>query len=122
MVRRTNDASDQWCFGILNSNLPGQQNKVTGQNKASDDHGRILKNRSICIDMCNILGLEQLIGDYTRVTCRSKTLFDPIYTNVSYKHSYSGIVQTSMSDHYMVYTIVSRPKVVSKGVTKQKKL
>ena len=43
--------------------------------KASDDHGRIRKNRSIN-DMCNILVLEQLIGDYTRVTCRSKTLIE----------------------------------------------
>ena len=72
-------------------------------------------------DMCNILGLEQLIGDYTRVTCHSKTLFDPIYTNVSHKHSYSGIVQTSKSDHYMVYTTVSKTKVFSKGVTMNKR-
>ena len=52
--------------------------------------------------MCNLYGLKQFFQEYTRVTDSSSTLIDHIYSNMSTVHE-SGVVKTSISDHYMIY-------------------
>ena len=48
--------------------------------------------------------MEQLIQETTRVTDITSSLLDIILTNVPEKHEESGVVQTTLSDHYLIWT------------------
>ena len=49
----------------------------------------------------------QLVQEATRVTPTSSTLIDLIFTNMPGKHTATGVVNLSLSDHYLTYTSVS---------------
>ena len=66
--------------------------------------------------MCNLYGLKQYIQEYTRVTDSSSTLIDHIYSNMSTVHE-SGVVKTTISDHYMIYFSINGKKTKSRGKT-----
>lgn len=53
--------------------------------------------------------LMQLINDSTRITNRSNTLIDHIYTN-SEIIKYSGTLNINISDHLPIFTIRKKPK------------
>ena len=53
--------------------------------------------------MCS---LTQLIQSPTRVTINSDKIIDLIFTTFSEKHIDSGVIPVTMSDHYMVYTVI----------------
>ena len=57
-------------------------------------------------NMCNMFGMDQLVNEYTRVNDCSSTLIDHIYSTMLPAHCKSGVVKTSVSDHYMTYTIL----------------
>ena len=65
----------------------------------------------------SMLGLSQLIQNYTRVTKKTKTLIDHIYTNNTNKIKKPMITQSSISDHYAIFcTYISKlPKLTNKG-------
>ena len=54
----------------------------------------------------NLNGLTQLIHDYTRVTGRSSTIIDHIYTTSPGDHTNSGVCHITMSDHYLIHTVI----------------
>ena len=54
-----------------------------------------------------IFQLKQLIKQSTRVTSRSATLIDLIFTNMEENHIDSGVLQMSISDHLSTYTTLS---------------
>ena len=60
----------------------------------------------------------QLIKDYTRVTSHSMTLIDHLITNEPSNISASGVIETTISDHYLIYgvrkfpTFKSNPKYI----------
>lgn len=58
----------------------------------------------------DIYQFKQLITNPTRETINSSTIIDHIFTNTIHKHSASGIVKTTLSDHYMIYTIFKATK------------
>ena len=51
--------------------------------------------------------MKQLILHPTRVTIKSSSVIDHIYTSDETKHKISGVVKMNMSDHYAVFTILS---------------
>ena len=57
--------------------------------------------------MEQLFSLTQLITDPTRVTNHSSTLIDVILTTCPSKHLTSGVYESNLSDHYMVYTEVN---------------
>ena len=57
-------------------------------------------------DMCQKLNIEQLINKPTRVTSTSSTIIDHIYTSVPHHHIKTDIVDTTMSDHFMIFTML----------------
>ena len=65
--------------------------------------------------------IAQLITEPTRVTLQTSNIIDLIFTTVPEKHHISGVIPVTLSDHYMVYTILSQkvPAVSSRHVTKQ---
>ena len=50
-----------------------------------------------------MLGLSQLITDFTRVTNKTQTLIDHIYTNNAVKVVNPTVIQSSISDHYVIF-------------------
>ena len=58
-------------------------------------------------DLCNILNMENLIHDPTRITSSSSTTIDHIITSMSHNYKASGVVEIAISDHYLVYTVLN---------------
>ena len=54
-------------------------------------------------EFCSLHGLKQLITSPTRVTENSSSLLDHILTNSTDRVSQSGVVDTSLSDHQLIY-------------------
>ena len=54
-------------------------------------------------EFCSIYGFKQLINCPTRITCNTSTLIDHILTNAHDNISQSGVINTAISDHNMIY-------------------
>ena len=54
-------------------------------------------------NIADIYGLSQLISEPTRITDKSSTLIDLIYTNCPERVVCSGVAHISISDHSLVY-------------------
>lgn len=73
------------------------------------DNGNIL-------ELCNTLGLRQVIDTPTRITCNSQTLLDVILTDMK-NIAYCGSVNRNVSDHLPVFIVkkgLTEPRVRSK--------
>ena len=55
-----------------------------------------------------LYGMRQLINTPTRVTLTTSTLIDVMLSNDYESHMSSGVFNTSLSDHYMIYTVYSK--------------
>ena len=83
MMDNIPDNADVILLGDFNINLFNQQNNW--------------------LTVTSMLGLSQLITDSTRVTNKTKTLIDHIYTNNTAKVIKPSIVRSSLSDHYAIF-------------------
>ena len=64
--------------------------------------------------------LKQLVNEHTRVTANSSSLIDVILSSLPDKHSITNVLKTTLSDHFMVYTVINtriRSKVDHREVT-----
>ena len=76
-------------------------------------------NNSI-LYMESAYNLKQLVNEPTRVTANSSSLIDVILSSLPDKHSVTNVLKTTLSDHYMVYTVINtklRRKVDHREVT-----
>ena len=75
----------------------------------------LLNNSSVevkvLLDTCNELNLSQIIKEPTRITAQTRSLLDVIMVTPLTKIKNSGVINTGISDHYLVYCIM---KVKSK--------
>ena len=55
------------------------------------------------IEFCSTLGLKQLIKAPTRITSSTSTLIDHILTSSSEKVVQASIIETSLSDHQLIF-------------------
>ena len=69
------------------------------KNHFKDFSLKIKKNN----EFCSIYGFKQLINCPTRITCNTSTLIDHILTNAQDNISQSGVINTAISDHNMIY-------------------
>ena len=83
MMDKIPDNADIVLLGDFNFDLFGQQNSW--------------------LTVISMLGLSQLITDSTRVTSKTQTLIDHIYTNDPTKVINPTIIQSSLSDHYAIF-------------------
>jgi hypothetical protein len=58
----------------------------------------------------SLYNMTQLITDPTRVTVTSSTLLDVMLSNVPQLHVMSGVHKISLSDHYMIFSVLSLEK------------
>ena len=72
------------------------------------------------LDICDVYDLDPLIKTPTRISENKSTCLDVILTNVPAFMRDSGIIETGLSDHCLVYTVLntkllrSRPKSILK--------
>ena len=57
---------------------------------------------------CSLHGLKQVITSPTGVTENSSSLLDHVLTNFTDRVSQSGVVDTGLSDHQLIYTVQER--------------
>ena len=77
-------------------------------------------NSADAIELC--CQMKQLITEPTRVTPTSSSIIDLIYTSDTSFHSHSGVLYTTLSDHYSVYTVINFKHTPSPGRTIQIRL
>ena len=58
---------------------------------------------NILSNIAEVYGLDQLITEYTRITDKSSTLIDLIFTNTPDRVVCSGVSHIGISDHGLVY-------------------
>jgi len=68
-----------------------------------------------CVYLQHMVGARQLITCPTRVTRLTSTIIDHIYTTIPEKHSKSGVMECSISDHYLIYTLLSTKQEKTKS-------
>lgn len=61
-------------------------------------------------------GLKQLVSEPTRITSKTSTLLDHIYTN-SDRITGSGVLESFISDHCPVYTLIKKKRVIHEKVS-----
>ena len=66
--------------------------------------------RSIIIKLIIVKCCRQLILERTRVTLNTSSIIDHIYTTMPDTHVQSGVLKYTVSDHYIVYTILNFKK------------
>ena len=52
--------------------------------------------------MCELYCLDQLISEPTRVTNKTSSCIDHIYTSMPDEHRKSGVIKKTCSDHYII--------------------
>ena len=52
------------------------------------------------------LDIKQIIDKPTRITEHSRTLVDLIFTNIDHRIVQSGVLQTSLSDHSLIFCVM----------------
>ena len=50
--------------------------------------------------LCQTFNMKQLVEEPTRVTPQTSTLIDHIYTTMPLRHTTTGVLKWSLSDHY----------------------
>ena len=75
-------------------------NIMTYTSKRKSNFGAVPKKYA---QIYSTLGLKQLIKHPTRITCHTSTLIDHIITNCEEKVTQSGVIDTSLSDHQLIF-------------------
>ena len=91
-ISRSNtfDNQEVYILGDLNINLINKQKHIRNGIKRYKE-------------FCSLYGLEQLISTPTRVTMNSSSILDHILTNSTDRVSQSGVIDTGLSDHQLIY-------------------
>ena len=93
-ISRSNafDYQEVYILGDLNINLINKQKYIPNGIKRYKE-------------FCSLYGLEQLISTPARVTENSSSVLDHILTNSTDRVSQSGVIDTGLSDHQLIYRI-----------------
>ena len=91
-ISRSNtfDNQEVYILGDFNINLMNKQKHIPNGIKRYKE-------------FCSLYGLEQLISTPTRVTMNSSSTLDHILTNSTDRVSQSGVIDTGLSDHQLIY-------------------
>ena len=59
-----------------------------------------------------LYSMKQLVDVPTRVTLNTSSLLDVIFSTDHESHTVTGVYHTSLSDHYMIYTVYDRVRII----------
>ena len=96
--------NDLFILGDTNINILNNGENIFDKykvmSKKKSNFGAVAKKYA---QICSTLGLKQLIKHPTRITCHTSTLIDHITTNREEKVRQSGVIDTSLSDHQLIF-------------------
>ena len=103
-------------FETMLDNIPDKNHEIIIEGDINID---LNKPHASWEHLTATLGLSQLITECTRVTNKSKTLIDHIYTTAKNKVTDVNVLKTSISDHFMISCsyLHKLPKGIKKGHT-----
>ena len=58
-------------------------------------------------EICTLLNLKQLVSKFTRIAPTSSTSIDLVFSCIPDKHLITDVIPISLSDHYLVYTVIN---------------
>ena len=99
------------CFDSLQENLSffdreGKEIIILGDTNCDFSHANNNPSHVVQLhELYDLFGMTQLIKEPTRVTLDSSTLIDHIATTNCNNIAESGVLEISLSDHYLVYCI-----------------
>ena len=99
------------CFDSLQENLSffdreGKEIIILGDTNRDFSHANNSPSHVVQLpELYDLFGMTQLIKEPTRVTLDSSTLIDHIATTNCNNIAESGVLEISLSDHYLVYCI-----------------
>ena len=92
--------NDLFILGDTNINILNNGENIFNMSKEKSNFGAVAKKYAqICSTSC----LKQLIKYPTRIACRTSTLIDHIITYCEEKVTQSGVIDTSLSDHQLIF-------------------
>ena len=98
--------NDLFILGDTNINIFDNGNNILEKykdtSKRKSNFGAIPKNYA---QICFTLDLKRLIKHPTRITCHTSTLTDQIITNCEEKVTQIGVIDTSVSDHQIIFCL-----------------
>ena len=96
--------NDLFILGDTNININDNDenilDKYKDMNKRKSNFGVIPKKYA---QICSTLGLKQRIKHPKRITCHTSTLIDHIIINCEEKITQNGVINTSLSDHQLIF-------------------
>ena len=96
--------NDLFILGDNNINILNNGENIFDKykvmSKKKSNFGAVAKKYA---QICSTLGLKQLIKHPTRITCHTSSLIDHIITNCEEKVTQSGVIDTSLSDHQLIF-------------------
>ena len=96
--------NDLFILGDTNINIFNNGENIFDKykimSKKKSNFGAVAKNYA---QICSTLGLKQLMKHPTRITCHTSTLIDHIITHCEEKVTQSGVIDTSLSDHQLIF-------------------
>ena len=94
-----------FVFGYMNINILQNGINLLEKNPVNTSKGKnvISSNVKNYIEFCSTMGLKQLIKVPTTITSNISTLIDHILTSTSEKVIQAGIIETSLSDHQLIF-------------------
>ena len=92
-----------YLLGDFNINLFQNGKYILNGKRSTTSQGSVHTMINRYKEFCQIHSLKQLITCPTRVTCNTSTLIDHILTNSTEKIFQSGIIDSGISDHQLIF-------------------
>ena len=103
------ESNEVYLLGDFNYNLYQNEKHIFKNfSKLTTNVNTDIKNY---IEFCSLFGLEQIIETPTRITCNSSSIIDHILTNSSEIISQSGVIDTGISDHQLIFCTRKKTKI-----------
>ena len=93
--------NDVFILGDMNINLSKNGKYISGSYKNDVITECPLFNKYQ--EFLSNFGIKQLISSPTRITCNTSSLIDHVLTNADNKVSQSGVLDTGLSDHQLIF-------------------
>ena len=92
-----------YLLGDFNINIFLNGKDILNGKRSTTSQGSVHTIINTYKEFCQIHSLKQLITCPTRVTCNTSTLIDHILTNSTEKIFQSGVIDSGISDHQLIF-------------------
>ena len=92
-----------YLLGNFNINLFQNGKYILNGKRSTTSQGSVHTMINRCREFCQVHSLKQLLTCPPRATCNTSTLIDHILTNSTEKIFQSGVIDSGISDHQLIF-------------------